>query len=273
MKKLIGSALLLLVAAAMLATSTYAWFSMNRQVSVTGLEIVAKSDETYLLISSTNSTANAIQAENGGKGNTSVDFAMSGDSTLVYPSRPAQSAAEAAYLTVAEGHYKTDNSLISTAGVQVDNATKAATVTNWYTANATNANASTINTSTVKQLATFDNYVIRKTVYLTVAVGSNDANNLRVTPTIAQKGAGSDLSAVKVLVVTGSNYVILSSADNGTEKSLYATSNQTITDSTVITVNIYIYYDGEDANVYTNNAAALTGATIDLAFNVDVVTA
>ena len=273
MKRLIWSALLLLVAAVMLGTSTFAWFSMNTQVSATGMQVVAKSDSTYLLISSTNSTASAIQAENSGNGFTTVALTVSDNDAKVYPSRPALSSAEAAYLTVAAGHYKTDGSLIATAGVQVDTAEKAGTVTNWYTANAQSSGASTIDSATAKQLASFDSFVIRKTVYLTVASGANDANNLTVTPTITQKGAGSDISAVKVLVVTGTNYVILSSANNGTPISIHETSNQTVTDTTVVTVNIYIYYDGEDSNVYTNNTANLTGATIDLLFGVDAVVA
>ena len=41
--------------------------------------------------------------------------------------------------------------------------------------------------------------------------------------------------------------------------------------STVLTVKIYIYYDGNNTNVFTNNAANLTGATIDLAFDVTAV--
>lgn len=273
MKKLILSALLLLVAAVMLGTSTFAWFSMNKTVSATDMEVVVKSDNTYLLISATNTTASAIQAENSGSGNTTVDFAITGTDAQVYPSRPALSSAEAAYLTVAATHKKTDGSLITVAGEQVDTAAKATTVTNWYTANAQAPGASTIDTATAKQLAAFTDYVIVRTVYLTVAAGANDANNLTVTPTITQDGAGSDISAVKVLVVSGSNYVILDYNDNGTPSSIHAVSNQTITDSTVVSIGIYIYYDGEDSNVYTNNAAELTGATVELTFEVDAISA
>ena len=272
MKRLIMSALLLLVAAVMLGTTTFAWFSMNTQVTVTGMQVVARSDETYLLISSTNSTASAIQAENGGSGNISVAFNISDSEARVYPSRPALSAEEAAYLTVAANHYKTDGNLITVAGEQVDTAAKATTVTNWYTANSIDATASTINAATAKQLASFSGYVIQRTVYLTVAQGANDANTLSVTPTITQKGEGNDISAVKVLVVTGSNYAIVSSANNGTQVSLHATNDQTITSSTVVTIDMYLFYDGADANVYTNNAASLTGAYVDLAFSVAAVT-
>ena len=50
MRKFIMAAFMLLVATVMLTSSTYAWFAMSTQVTVTGLQMIAKSDETYLLI-------------------------------------------------------------------------------------------------------------------------------------------------------------------------------------------------------------------------------
>ena len=50
MKKLIPAICMTLLAAAMFATSTFAWFSMNTQVAATGMEISAKSDSTFLTI-------------------------------------------------------------------------------------------------------------------------------------------------------------------------------------------------------------------------------
>jgi hypothetical protein len=48
-KKLIPAAGSLMVSAVMLATSTYAWFTMNKQVSVTGMELKAHSEEGLLI--------------------------------------------------------------------------------------------------------------------------------------------------------------------------------------------------------------------------------
>ena len=64
MKKLIPAICMTLIAAFMLASSTFAWFSMNTQVKATGMQVVAKSDNTYLLISSTKTSASDIQTEN-----------------------------------------------------------------------------------------------------------------------------------------------------------------------------------------------------------------
>ena len=56
MKKLIPALCMLLVAAALLGTSTYAWFSMNETVTATGMSVTA-SAPTSLLISNTSATS------------------------------------------------------------------------------------------------------------------------------------------------------------------------------------------------------------------------
>ena len=48
-KKLIPAAAMLAVSAAMLTTATYAWFTMNKEVSVTGMEVKAKAEAGLLI--------------------------------------------------------------------------------------------------------------------------------------------------------------------------------------------------------------------------------
>lgn len=267
MKKLIPALCMLLIAAAMLGTSTYAWFSMNTQVTATGMQVKAKSDDTYLLISSSATTAAGIQTENV----TTTALTVADNDAKLYPSAPALTSGEVAYLTVADGHNKVDGTAISTAGVQVTNTATAAAVTNWYTAKAEDATASAMKAGSAVQLTAFTGYVIQKTVYLTVAVGANGANNLKVTPTIAQKTGGTDVSAAKIIITTSDGgFAALTSTSGQTSIS---GNNTTLTSSSVLTVNIYIYYDGNESVVFTNNAANLTGADISLAFDVDAVPA
>ena len=260
-KKLIPALSMLLVSAILLGSSTYAWFSMNTQVSATGMQIQAKSNETFLLINATETTAAGIQT------------AALTDETVtvneeVYPASPALTAAEAAYLTTS-GKDVT-GATITTAGVQVDNAAKAATVTDWFTAKALVQSDELIDTTTARQLTAWTDYVVVQSFHLTVAAGAEDANNLTVTPTITQYGAGSDADAVKFLVVTSDGgYAAISTADNGNAVDIKG-SNTNLTDSTVLDVTLYIYYDGDESMVYTTNRSALTGATIDLQFDVDV---
>lgn len=267
MKKLIPAICMTLIAAALFATSTFAWFSMNTHVTATGMQVVAKSDNTYLLISATNSTAPTIQ----GEGATTVALTVSDAQAKLYPCAPVLSDGEVAYLKTDSGHKTVAGEDIATAGEKVTNETTAKEVTNWYTATAATSGASTIDTNTVKQLTNFNGYVIVKTVYLTVAAGANPANNLTVTPTFTKKGDGSDFSAAKVIVTTSDGgFAVLSSGNNGSPANIQGSKN--LTSDSVLTVKIYIYYDGNDTTVFTNNAENLAGATINLAFDVTAVT-
>lgn len=264
MKKLIPAICMTLVAAAMFASSTFAWFSMNTTVTATGMQVEAKSENIYLLISSTNSTATAIQTENAITTNLSVNDTQA----KLFPAAPAISSDEVSYLATTG---KTVNGTdITTAGVAVTNQTTAAAVTNWYTATADSTNASTMKTGSAKQLTTFDGYVIKKTIYLTVAAGSQPAGNLKVTPTFATKTAGSEAydPATVIVATSDGGFAKLTKTNNGTAVDIKGI-NTALTSATVLTIDIYIYYDGTHSSVYTNNAANLAGATISLAFNAE----
>lgn len=62
LRKLIPAILIMLISAAMVATSTYAWFSMNNKVTVTGMTITTRVDES-LLIATDEVGSTARQAE------------------------------------------------------------------------------------------------------------------------------------------------------------------------------------------------------------------
>ena len=257
---------ILLLSTAASVTGTVAWFSANSSVSANGMALAAKSDDTFLLISKTNTSASAIQGEKL----TEVDYGMTVEDSKLYASAPALSDTEVGYLSVAEGHKKTDGSAITTAGVKVVNDATAGVPTNWYTANSADPAASDLNVASVKQLISFSGFVVKQTAYLTVAKGANPANNLRVTGNFTQNGAGEDITAAKVIVATSDGGFAILSSSSADEVDIKG-SNTKITDTTVLTVNFYIYYDGNESVVTTNNAGEgkLTGATFSFTFDVD----
>ncbi len=263
MKKFTTKLLMSIIAVAFafvaLGTSTYAWFSMNTEVTVTGMQVVAKSDNTYLLIGDgENNTAAKIQ---GLETAVTVDLAISDDDSKVYPSAPKTAD------DIGEGKKFAD-------GTAVTDATSAAAFANWYTANAEKSSEATMKAGTAKSLTKFDGYVLVKTVYLTVAKGANPAKALTATATFAQKGEGNDLSAARVLVTTdlGAGGMAVLSSTNASNVAI-APADAEITENTLVTVNLYIYVDGNDSKIFTNNTANLKGATISLAFNVSSVPA
>lgn len=255
MKKLTTKLLMSIIAVAFafvaLGTSTYAWFAMNNSVTVSGLNITAKSNSIYLLVSNgDNDTAAEIQAITPAA--TSVNFNMSGDATKVYP---------AAHDTF-------------------NNAAAVASVSNWYykVANIPTASAST---GSAQALTAFTNYVIKQTVYITLAKDSIDASNLKVSATFAQGAVGDGTGThtydpVRVVVVatpeTGTAAFEELSAASRDDNNVVTGSTvlaATVTDDAVITVDIYLYYDGNHADVFTTNFANLDGSAVSLAFSVD----
>jgi len=315
-RKLIPTFVMLVITAALVGTSTFAWFSMNTTVTVTGMQVDIKSNNTYLLVNTgANDTADEIQSA----GVTTVALTVTDLESKVYPSSPIL----AGYVSATA---ETDNSIhkyFASGTTTVTSKATAETQANWFTAqnnNPGNANDSVKNVTTLTA-GDFSDYVIKRTAYLTVAEGADAANNLTVTTNIYSKALGLetatgtavagktyytysagvytkvdpatievgvtdvsgkfvkdteagdsniDLTAVKVLVATDDGgFAILSYANNGTPVDIKG-SNTSLTDADVLTVDIYIYYDGEVSSVYTNNIENLSAAAIELAFNVDV---
>ena len=257
---------MLLLSTAASVTGTVAWFAANASVEASGMQLHAKSDTTYLLISKTNNTADDIQAENSNAGFKEVDFGMTANDSKVYPSAPALNNTDTGYLTTSGK--QVGGATITTAGVIIDNEAKASAVTNWYTASALGTGAADIDAASARQLTSFTDYVIIKTVWLTIADGANPAHNLTVTPTFTQIGAGDDITAVKMLVTTDDGgFAALSSANNNTAVNIKG-SDHTLDNTHVREIKMYLYYDGNDSKVYTNHMASLTGAEVELSFGV-----
>lgn len=232
---------MLLIAAILLATSSFAWFSMNTTVTVTGMEVTAKSDSVYLLVGGgDNDTAEEIQAEQSYSASVTINSAA----THIRPSTHTDAVVDAA---------------------------TALNPANWYFkyADAPNASEST-RAANVLTSENYANYVIHYVCYVTVAKGSNPATNLVVgevsmTPNGSATGDNATIAPIKVLVAT-ENAVAELDATTLTSDTVLASE---VTDTDVVQIDILVYYNGEDAAVFTNNTANLDGASIDITFEVD----
>ena len=147
------------------------------------MQVTAKSNNTYLLIGDTWTTDAATTAANiqaVTPAQLTVALTVADSDADVFPAAPALTSEQAALLPASTGK-KVDGTAIETAGAQITNNTTAAAVTNWYTATAEAPTAATMLAGSARQLSTFADYVIVKHAYLTLAVGSNSAENLTVT--------------------------------------------------------------------------------------------
>ncbi len=231
-RKIIPALAMLLVSAIMMSTASFAWFSMSTEVTASGMSVTAKSDAVALVISATNTTP--------GTGSTEETTAVSG--TL---------------LPVAHETFATK--------------TDADTVDKWYTKYADAPTASTSSTSATT-ISDMSGYVVQKTVYISMATGSNDTTDLKVKSVTITAAAGTAtvIDPVRVAIATAEGYVEYKSTGIVGADDVLAAN---VTDDAYIAVTIYVYYDGNDAAVFTNNSANLAGATVSVEFTVTAPTA
>lgn len=238
MKKLTTKLLMSIIAVAFafvaLGTSTYAWFAMNNSVEVKGLSLEAKADNTFLLISKTAAAENATTAQHAEAIQTEnkieVDFDMATADAQLYP------------VTWGGGNTLNINALN--------------TATNWKVAKSDDPTKPEVDADQTALAANADltKYVLTKTVYVTVAKDAVAATNLKVSQLTLPANTG-----IKAFIATSTA---------GTAAADSTVLADSISDSTVIQVNIYLYFDGTDANVYQTNLANLKG-TVGFKLSVD----
>lgn len=200
---------MVLVAAVALGSSTYAWFAANNKVTANGMSISAQNNTTALLISATKTEAANIQAD----GLTTDSAVSPNDTDILFP------AAHDTFSTAA--------------AVPV--------VSNWYSATSDDPNSATMKQGTKKALTDFDEYVLVNTFYITVAKGSAAMKDLMVDSiTINGDPAG------RVVVATTEGFQEFSSTLASGANTSGATLAASITDSTVIPVQVYFYLDGNE---------------------------
>ena len=264
MKKLIPALAMLLVSAILLGTSTYAWFSMNTTVQATGLQVTAKSNATYLLISGTADNANdksdssedeaALFVSGGTNAETSVGAGDENTDKIVYPTYYADAAG-------------------TMPGVAQGTTNMAVVAQHWYTANNANSNDAKDATKNKKDLGTLasptagvdlDNYMATYTSWLTL---SADSEPYTGTLTLQSAVASGDAATSVVVVLDDGTTTETLKLVNGTPST--TTNNFSIANDSSVEVTYYVYIDGTSTNVnsdYVNAPHTLTG-NITVTFN------
>ena len=244
-KKLIPALCMLLVSAVLVGTSTYAWFSMQDQVTVSGLQVTAQTDQPYLIIGTgDNDSVEKLQAlpKKETPEGSNVDLGVSADDAKVKP---------VAHETLA-------------------NAAAAEVAGNWYWYNAEKTSAPGEGSNKKQTLTDVTGYVITKTVYMTIVKETPALSDIEATVKITAAGT-KNIDAAKVVLAVYSG-----TTDKGVKEFDKANTAATalgtgeVTSDTLIKVNIYIYIDGTNAAIFTDNAANLDTANIEITFKAKV---
>lgn len=236
-KQLAAAIAMTLVATVALGSSTYAWFVSNNQVTATTSTISAQSNAAFMYIRDENEQSTDLTADTS-----------SVTSTALYPA-----------------HWVTPDDVTNVANYS------SATAAKFYTAYGTSATDGTMVATTLDIVgdpadAVTGEYAVANTFY----VGSKGTTLTDLVVTAAaltdENGTAStstndDLdNALRILVTCGDNWVLCDKssilAASNTDNKLADTVSATETE-----VIIYVFYDGDDAQIFTNNLPDLKEAS------------
>ena len=233
--QLLAAVAMVLVASVALGSSTYAWFAANNTVKAENMSVSAKSDATFL----------EIRADGGEfTGSTlAVNAKKPGTDTKLLPCKPVFTEE-----TLSKWQYAYSN------------------VVDKYKGDAQDLDYKDIE-NTEEELS---KYVLLNKFYLRTTVDGTSIENIAATEvTAATNTVAKPIDeAVRVLIVGANGYQIWdagtkSFTKDGTSVGTvgYAASNAEGQE-----VKVYVYYDGDDEKLYTDNLDSLAGLTVSVTF-------
>ena len=224
---------LLLLSTAASVTGTVAWFAANTTVTATGMSVTVKSDSTFLLIKAGEATLSEVRT-----GKKISDTAVN-QSAALYPVAHESIANIAAADEPSNWYYKTSDDPSLYGGANHESAATA--------------------------LTSLDNYVLVNEFTLAIAEGGNNMSNIKVGAcTITTAGD----AAVNVLVASASASQEFTASGDGS-----TVLQSSLTTTAVMSVKVYIYWNGADEDVTTNGIADLQTTSVELTFTGSVVAA
>lgn len=277
------------VSAAMLASSTFAWFTMNKEVTVTGMEVKTTVGDSLLIANSTAGTGHANE-DTFGKG---TNFAITG---MLQPVSTVSAATNAFYYTYdakADGSKATNTAQVAyeqlpATGehknqISIDGGTSYGYV--GYVDYVVEIKAINSNSTATKQLRLtdlnllYDGVVLQDHAYR-VAIFQQDGDNSSnvIAPTYTEIAAGT--AANKIFAYTGYDYfgtdvsaegVYSTTAKGAMNPAVNAAGGWTknipasSTNYTKLTVRLWL--EGEDTDCYSSKFLSLTKEwTLDMKF-------
>lgn len=225
---------MLLISAVLMGTSTYAWFSMNTQVSATGMQVTANSTNLFLQISSSATYTDPA---------TSVDYKET-EGTKLKPATPV----------LATGNTAIDKWQTATSN------------------NPGDALSGSDKTTADIVAGSLNEYVYSKELHFRIAPNSTaTATNLVIAGVTMTGDNGKELNkALRVAVAGAAGVQVWTNADGTWKKDAGKTAEAILATVTTAdaTATLYIWFDGTDENCTTNNAANLDTLTFTVTFSV-----
>ncbi len=232
LKKQLGAAIaMVLVAAVALGSATYAWFVSNDTVTATSSTISAQSNSAYLVID----TQKTSTASTSSKAYTDANKAL-------YPAAIEKVDGKASWYSQYAEKTTEKTAKAGTKFTIVDKTDAAAAK------------------GTADAAANMD-YAIKETFFIGTGSYDGEFTDLKVNGlTIASPAAGNELSsAMRVLVVCGDNWQVWSATGELLQSGSAAGEAiaSSVSKDNDVQVDVYVYYDGDDTNIYSDNLSDL----------------
>ena len=276
MKKLIPALCMRLVAACLMGTSTYAWFSAGTTVTAEGMAITATSSGGLAIATSSSKNATLTDAAfTSTKADVSAATAWNNGTTTVAPVSANGDAWYTAKAKAADS-YEADGGYTPVAASTVDTASGKAGVGYFHHSQVyvktLNQNATSTNAATL--------YVSKVTV--TQGSGGNELEKaLRVAfecdgkwvifaPNQATGYAGKHTDGTQAVAYTASDAFVVGTTGTSSTAAL---DDLAYGKDAYTTVNVYLYYEGEDENCKTVYAVNLAEVKLTVEFSATVPTA
>ncbi|MBR0235131.1 MAG: hypothetical protein IJQ37_01595 [Clostridia bacterium] len=251
--KLIPAIVMLLISAILVSTSTYAWFSMNSNVTATGMSVQAKA-EGGIVISNANgsvwsNTANAVTASAVLYPTSTKDVTSwyHNKSTNADDAQASQAASTYETLTLTKSATTYGVGYVEDGTAGYDGTEAAYYLLNTFTIKSSSENMSgiTFYINSVSVTGTNTSAALDASLRVAIKIAGDSSTYIYAPVTGATtnyKVGGSDQTAITVKTASDKNV---------------ATAINAIS-TTGIGVEIYAYFEGEDAACKSTNASGLT---------------
>lgn len=241
-RKLIPAIAMLLVSLIVMSSASFAWFSMNKQVTATGMQVTAKSNATYLLIGDDSTKAANDKQDLAGAALTNThaaNYATTGN------------VEKTCYPTAYYADAGTLNGHTTAAG-------------KWYTTSSDKQNLAVSGTGAITEVTLGDGkYMLTYKMYLTLSKDSEAyTGKVTITPDFIAADA-----AIKAYVTINSENIVFDS----NETPFTTTGDVTINSSEAVEVVAYVYVDGNSTNVNSEYVAGGNTITGQLNLQFDLV--
>ncbi|MBE6643776.1 MAG: hypothetical protein E7612_00190 [Ruminococcaceae bacterium] len=261
--KILPAIAMLVVSAVMLTTASFAWFAMNNSATAKGMSVNVKSDSIYLMISAARTEAESkpsIEVFEAGDASYNKADTSSNQGIALDGNAGAEGIFPAAYGKTGENNNAGN---VVTSGEQLKDEAY------WYTAEGTDAATSSVKADSITALTEgdFGEYVVRYRYYVALASGSNAKDYLEVAELKieASTEGGNVISPVRVVVACGDVLVEFDPSKTSSDVDLMGADEADVMNAgEVYEIFVYVYYDGNDNSVTTNNLPNLSGANITL---------